>query len=521
MRKLNSCIAPISCKYEDLSVILTLLKENAYFVTRDMQDGYFHVKIHPLSVPLLSFRWNKQIWTHLALPFGLSQSPGIFSMVIQTLPRYWRTQGIVCSSYLDDLFLTHSNQVILKEQANFIQKECTECGIFLDSVKGNPEPTQRGIILGFLIDTVQMKIFIPPVKIEQILIRMRALLQCSVTITPRKLYGAASVLMACQRASYQLRSRTYSLYKESRAKEWDLPVILTQEAILDLQWILDNLNRVNGRSFNIIPQDFLELQIDASPQGFSGVIIGTNLECRSIWTNQEKEWHINVRELLTVYKCLIALQQHLVSKKLLIKSDSTCTVSYLLKGGGHITQLNEIMKLIVDQIWSLNITLLPAQHIPGVNNQVADFGSRNYELEGWELRTSTFLKLDKKWGPFTVDRFADTFNTHLPIFNSRWHCLGSQAVNALAQDWIGENNYCFPPPSLIMEVLQKFLAPGIKGALVVPVQQEAHWWNLFTKLTTELIWLKPSDFRAGPSSSMTSLLNLSKHFVVGQIGGKI
>jgi len=69
-------------------VILTLLKENVYFVTRDMQDGYFHVKIHPLSVLLLSFRWNKQIWTHLALPFGLSQSPGIFSMVIQTLPRY-------------------------------------------------------------------------------------------------------------------------------------------------------------------------------------------------------------------------------------------------------------------------------------------------------------------------------------------------------------------------------------------------------------------------------------------------
>jgi len=120
MRKLNKSVMTVPCIYEDLSSILKMIHPRAFFVTRDMQDGYFHVKIHPDSAPLLAFRWRSKILTHLALPFSLTQSPGIFTQVIQSLILFWRKQSLQCVAYLDDIFLTHLDLCTLLLQAQFI-----------------------------------------------------------------------------------------------------------------------------------------------------------------------------------------------------------------------------------------------------------------------------------------------------------------------------------------------------------------------------------------------------------------
>ena len=62
--------------------------------------------------------------------------------------------------------------------------------------------------------------------------------------------------------------------------------------------------------------------------------------------------------------------------------------------------------------------------------------------------------LTRVFGNFTIDRFADDDNYQLPVFNSKWFSKHAVAFDAFSQDWGGHNNYCLPPPNLIINVLK-------------------------------------------------------------------
>ena len=75
--------------------------------------------------------------------------------------------------------------------------------------------------------------------------------------------------------------------------------------------------------------------------------------------------------------------------------------------------------------------------IPREQNAQADYLSRVVDFDDWRLNPAFFGALELKWGPHTVDRFADAYNCQLPRFNSRYWCPGSEAVNTFTCDWAG------------------------------------------------------------------------------------
>ena len=66
---------------------------------------------------------------------------------------------------------------------------------------------------------------------------------------------------------------------------------------------------------------------------------------------------------------------------------------------------------------------------------------------------TTGVLVESRWGPHTVDRFANYYNTKLQRFNSRFLETGSEAVDAFTVDWRNENNYRCPPIYLVPRVL--------------------------------------------------------------------
>ena len=46
-----------------------------------------------------------------------------------------------------------------------------------------------------------------------------------------------------------------------------------------------------------------------------------------------------------------------------------------------------------------------------------------------------FIHLDRLWGPHSIDRFASSYNSKLPRFNSRFLQSGTEAVDAFSQDF--------------------------------------------------------------------------------------
>ena len=95
------------------------------------------------------------------------------------------------------------------------------------------------------------------------------------------------------------------------------------------------------------------------------------------------------------------------------------------------------------------------------------------------LSPDLFKLIANMWGPFDVDRMACSYNSHLPRFNSKFWCPGTEAVDCFTQDWGKDcNNFVCPPPHLISAVLYHMENCEAKGTLVVPEWISAPFWPL-------------------------------------------
>ena len=90
----------------------------------------------------------------------------------------------------------------------------------------------------------------------------------------------------------------------------------------------------------------------------------------------------------------------------------------------------------------------------------------------------SYTKINNRFGPFTIDRFADNVNTKVRRFNSRFYCPETENVDAFTEDWARENNWLCPPISLIGCVIRHLRICRAKGTLLIPVWQSAYFWPI-------------------------------------------
>ena len=62
----------------------------------------------------------------------------------------------------------------------------------------------------------------------------------------------------------------------------------------------------------------------------------------------------------------------------------------------------------------VNQVRIEPECIPRESNQQVDYISHIIDHDDWSVHPSIFHKLDRTWGPHTVDWFASFFNTQLP-----------------------------------------------------------------------------------------------------------
>lgn len=473
----NRYLRYVAGRYEDIRTVLSMIKRNFWFMTRDMTDAYFMVHVHKDSREYLGFVWRDKFYVWRTLLFGLSDSAGVFTSIISALVDYWRLQGLSISSFFDDLFWTHRLKSMCEAWQDFISKEAGILGITLDPKKGNTAPTQRGVVLGFLIDTCDMMVSIPPEALSRIKEKAVAMIRVGYS-SMRKIYSLASSLMTYRRASMMAAPHAYALYVACRGHtSWDRTFKISEELMMELIWIRDSLALHATRRFGWLPEETVHLRSDASATGcclvqvdpVSKLPIGP--EMRSAFTPEEIVLSSNNRELRTLQRGLECFATLLRGKVCQIEQDNSCSAVYATKGGGPVIELLAISRQIWETAVKIGTDLLPTQHIPRALNEVADFGSRNFEKEDYGLCAEKFLKLSKKWGPFSCDRFADDFNTRLPVFNSRWLCPAAAATDCFSQRWDGRE-YLFPPISMLAAVVDKIRNERAKGLLIAPYNKQ-------------------------------------------------
>ena len=137
--------------------------------------------------------------------------------------------------------------------------------------------------------------------------------------------------------------------------------------------------------------------------------------------------------------------------------------------------LARLTKEISDICLSHKIELFPS-HLPGMANIESDALSRGKAQDEWFLQPVVAQKIFRIYGSPDVDLFASRATAQLTTyFSLDRRDRQSWGVDALAQQWDFDAMYAFPPPSLILSVLQKFRRSKGKLLLVAPFWVDAHW----------------------------------------------
>lgn len=149
----------------------------------------------------------------------------------------------------------------------------------------------------------------------------------------------------------------------------------------------------------------------------------------------------------------------------------------ILTVGSSKKHLQEICLDIFKFCLKRNIKLI-AQWIPREKNTKADELSKFNDTDDWTIDFSSFSTLKYRYGPFSIDRFADNYNKKVPRFNSKHYCPGTSAVNAFTENWSNENNWMCPPINLIGSTIRHIKFCKGKGTLLIPMWKSTYFWPI-------------------------------------------
>jgi len=156
--------------------------------------------------------------------------------------------------------------------------------------------------------------------------------------------------------------------------------------------------------------------------------------------------------------------------------------------------------------------------IPREENVSADYISKIRDTDSWGIDNKLFLFVQKHFGKFTFDRFADNLNRKTPNFSSRYHCPGTCYVNAFTENWSGHFNWICPPVSLISAALEHAKVCKAISVFLIPEWPSSYFWPIiierggkrFKSFVKEVLVLDP--YYISPNEQNESAVKGFKNF---------
>ncbi len=207
-----------------------------------------------------------------------------------------------------------------------------------------------------------------------------------------------------------------------------------------------------------------------------------------VWTGPQLHWHINCLELLAVHLALNRLKRRLRGGHVLVRTDSTTTVTYINRQGGlRSRRMSQLTRHLL--LWSRkHLRSLCAIHIPGLLNRTADELSRAALPGEWRLHAQMVQLI---WRRFRLAQIVCVpRDVSLPVVllpdrrNTRHACT--------AHSWPrGLRKYAFPPVSKIAQTLCKIREEEEQILLVAQYWPTQTWFPELMLLVTATPWQIP------------------------------
>ena len=342
-------------------------------------------------------------------------------------------------------------------------------------------PSQTAKYLGMTIDTEAGKVFPSLVRVEKFLTVAERF--CTMDAPPAQLWQVtlghlASLEWLVPHGRLRMRSLQWHL-KVHWSPESDppsLPVPLPREVRRDLSWWMVRDHLLTGVRF-WTPAPGLHLYSDASCSGWGAHLLDQHVS--GVWPDQEKLMHINFFEMKAIFLGLQAFREDVIGHHVTAMCDNSTVVVYINKQGGTVSRS---LCLLASRLlrWTESLDIhLDARYLPGQANVLADLLSRRGQVVGteWSLHPQVARSLLRVWGNLSIDLFATSLNTKLPLYCSLVPDPQAVFEDAFRHPWDDLHLYAFPPFPLVGRVIARVRELlRVAMTLVAPLWPEKEWF---------------------------------------------
>ena len=506
LEKLNEHVAYKHFKMENFQQAIQLVSQGDFMASIDLKKAYYSVRIAEEQQKYLCFRWLDKIYKFTCLPNGFSDGPRLFTKLMKPIFSTLRKKGHIITSFIDDTLMCSSTNNGCYDSINDTIQLLQRVGFCINIEKSVLIPTTSIEYLGNIIDTVKMTVTLPERR------NIKILQECSnlVSKTIEKIRVVAKVvgILIAALPAVELGKLHYRKIERAKIKalekengNFDGRMDITDEMKTDLTWWIKELDKQDMPIVRKAPE--VVISTDASDLGWAGCL--NELTTNGRWSNDEKQLHINARELLAILFTLKSFSQLLRGRHIKVLSDNTTAINYVNEMGGvRSVTCDDICLGIWD--WCItNNVWLTASHIPGKDNVSADTASRSFnDRYEWQLNKVLFQNLCEEFGTPCIDLFASRLNKQVEIFCSWMPDPEATFINAFTITWAQfKLVYIFPPFSLIPRCLKKLREERARGWIIVPHWPSQPWMSLILRLLVDHPRLiqKQRDVLIHPSSA--------------------
>jgi len=370
-------------QYIRLDQIISMVAKHgkgALLAKFDVEAAYRNIPVHPEDRRLLGLKWWGKFFVDLVLPFGLRSAPFIFNsvatMVEWILINNHSVSDIV--HYLDDFILAGppDSSVCAQDLATSLIV-CNKLGLPLHPKKCEGPATSL-VVLGILLNSEDLTARLP----EDKLIALKSLIQSWV---PRRwcnrhqLESLIGHLHHAAKVVWPGRSfirRMIDLLCCFRNKNH--PIRLNKEFRQDLLWWHTFLTHWHGVQFWLFPGLSLSTDVEVTADAAGSIGYGAfhGLEWfNGIWSEPQKDMSIAYKEFFPIVIAADLWGAKWVKLHVLFRSDNEAVVAILNSRTSRVPCIMHLVRHLLSSAACYNFTFA-AQHIPGIQNSVADALSR-------------------------------------------------------------------------------------------------------------------------------------------------
>ena len=482
---LNQFVEVPKFKYEDVKEALNYFEKGCHMIKWDLKNGYHQIKIHPEFRKYLGFKFTykgKDFYgQHTVGPFGLRDLPYLFTKIFRVFVKHWRSCGLYVVMFLDDGIMFAKSKEDAELGSIHIRKDLFRASAFWSIKKSCWDPVKVCEWLGFIWDSNDASLAAAPHRVEKIKATTASLLisqSCHIKKLASftgQIISLTEVVGNCSRLTTRC-----SQIAVAAAPSWDCIIDLSDKIHEELKFWLSNIDLLNKKCcFDQKPPSILNvIESDASDSG-CGSLLNAKSKALRLFSEFERAQHSTYRELMAVSHAIGSFLPRISNSKVKVFVDNQ-SAARIIDVGSMKIELHEIAMGIFFTCLKNGISL-DVEWIPRNQNEAADAASREaivVDTDDWQITDDFFNILNRRWGSFTVDCFANSYNNKVDQFFSLFNSPNCAGVDAFSFDW--EDEFCLlvPPVCIVGTTLQHLRVCRGKGVLVVPFWPSAAFWPM-------------------------------------------